>query len=116
MYIYRALKVNSRKVTTTSTPPSDNPLVLHSVTFLPTIRTVYSCRIFFVHPSRHCLTLSPYNYIFLRYYSPFLYYQMRDIRHDNINPFIGACIDTGNIMIVTQYGVRGSLQVSVRLG
>ncbi|XP_066910616.1 atrial natriuretic peptide receptor 1-like [Clytia hemisphaerica] len=35
---------------------------------------------------------------------------MRDIRHDNINPFIGACIDTGNVMIVTQYGVRGSLQ------
>ena len=39
---------------------------------------------------------------------------MRDIRHDNINPFIGACIDTGNIMIVTQYGVRGSLQVILK--
>jgi len=36
---------------------------------------------------------------------------MRDLRHDNINPFIGACTDSGNIMIVTQYGVRGSLQV-----
>ncbi|XP_057310994.1 atrial natriuretic peptide receptor 1-like isoform X2 [Hydractinia symbiolongicarpus] len=36
--------------------------------------------------------------------------QMRDIRHDNINPFLGACVETGNVHIVTQYGVRGSLQ------
>lgn len=35
---------------------------------------------------------------------------MRDIRHDNINTFIGACVDTNNVMIITQYGVRGSLQ------
>ncbi|XP_047143124.1 atrial natriuretic peptide receptor 1 isoform X1 [Hydra vulgaris] len=36
--------------------------------------------------------------------------QLRDIRHDNINMFIGACVDTGNIAIVTQYCARGSLQ------
>ena len=33
--------------------------------------------------------------------------QVRDLRHDNINPFIGACDDTNNVLIVTQYGVRG---------
>ena len=38
---------------------------------------------------------------------------MRDIRHDNINQFLGACVDTNNILIITQYGVRGSLQVIV---
>ena len=36
--------------------------------------------------------------------------QMRDVRHNNINPFIGACVDYNNILIVTQYGVRGSLK------
>ncbi|XP_057310998.1 atrial natriuretic peptide receptor 1-like isoform X2 [Hydractinia symbiolongicarpus] len=36
--------------------------------------------------------------------------QMRDIRHDNINPFLGACVETDNVHIVTQYGARGSLQ------
>ncbi|XP_065065708.1 uncharacterized protein LOC135691687 [Rhopilema esculentum] len=36
--------------------------------------------------------------------------QMRDIRHDNINMFIGACTEPGNVLIVTQYATKGSLQ------
>ncbi|KAK3705160.1 hypothetical protein QZH41_003755 [Actinostola sp. cb2023] len=36
--------------------------------------------------------------------------QMRDLRHDNIIQFIGACVDAPNICIVTQYCPKGSLQ------
>nr|XP_006814972.1 PREDICTED: atrial natriuretic peptide receptor 1-like [Saccoglossus kowalevskii] len=37
-------------------------------------------------------------------------YQTRDIRHDNLNQFIGVCIDLPNICIVEQYCQKGSLQ------
>ena len=37
---------------------------------------------------------------------------MRDIRHDNLNQFIGACVEP-EICIVMQYCSRGSLQVMV---
>lgn len=35
---------------------------------------------------------------------------MRELRHDNLNPFLGACIDSPVIMIVTAYCSKGSLQ------
>ncbi|XP_076458574.1 speract receptor-like [Babylonia areolata] len=35
---------------------------------------------------------------------------MRELRHDNINPFIGACIDSPSILIVSAYCTKGSLQ------
>ena len=40
-----------------------------------------------------------------------LFTQMKDINHQNVNSFIGACIDPGNICILTQYCNKGSLQV-----
>ncbi|KAK2571574.1 Resact receptor [Acropora cervicornis] len=37
--------------------------------------------------------------------------QIRDIRHDNLTQFIGACVDSPNICILFQYCPKGSLQV-----
>ena len=36
--------------------------------------------------------------------------QMHDIANRNINPFIGACIDPGNICVCWEYASKGSLQ------
>lgn len=41
----------------------------------------------------------------------FISFQMRDIRHDNLTQFMGACVDTPNICILFQYCPKGSLQV-----
>ncbi|XP_066292831.1 receptor-type guanylate cyclase Gyc76C-like [Branchiostoma lanceolatum] len=34
---------------------------------------------------------------------------MKDLRHDNIATFIGACVDSPNICIITEYCTKGSL-------
>ena len=36
---------------------------------------------------------------------------MLDLTHENINPFIGAVIQTGNNLAIFQYCPKGSLQV-----
>ena len=38
--------------------------------------------------------------------------QLKDIVHDNLNVFVGACIDPPNICLVWHYCPKGSLQVS----
>ena len=40
---------------------------------------------------------------------------MKDLNHQNINTFIGACVDPGNICILTQYCNKGSLQVKKKI-
>lgn len=37
--------------------------------------------------------------------------QIRDLRHDNICAFIGACTDPPNICVIMDYCTRGSLKV-----
>ena len=36
---------------------------------------------------------------------------LKEMSHDNITRFMGACVDPGNICIVTQFCARGSLKV-----
>ena len=36
---------------------------------------------------------------------------MKDIHHQNVNTFIGACVNPGQICILTHYCNKGSLQV-----
>ncbi|PSN36852.1 Guanylate cyclase 32E [Blattella germanica] len=36
--------------------------------------------------------------------------QIREVRHENLIPFIGACVDHGNLSILTAYCARGSLE------
>jgi hypothetical protein len=33
------------------------------------------------------------------------------MNHDNINPFIGACVDPGHVCLLMMYAPKGSLQV-----
>ena len=37
---------------------------------------------------------------------------MKDLRHDNLNSFIGACVEPEQIRIVSEYCTRGSLRYS----
>ena len=38
--------------------------------------------------------------------------QMKDITHENLNVFVGACVDPPNICILWHYCAKGSLLVS----
>ncbi|XP_064478005.1 guanylate cyclase 32E-like isoform X2 [Ornithodoros turicata] len=40
--------------------------------------------------------------------------EVREMRHENINPFIGACVDPPNICILAVFSARGSLQDVLR--
>ena len=40
---------------------------------------------------------------------------MKDLRHDNVNTFIGACVGADNFIIVTEYCAKGSLQVMMQM-
>ena len=38
----------------------------------------------------------------------------KELNHENIARFVGACVDTPHIYILTQYCQRGSLQVKIK--
>jgi len=40
---------------------------------------------------------------------------LRELRHDNVNSFIGACVFPNTIYLVTDYCAKGSLYVSIFL-
>ena len=58
--------------------------------------------------SELCISGRNWDYLF-----QFFLFQMREIRHDNLTPFIGACMESPNIRVISQYCSKGSLQVSV---
>lgn len=39
--------------------------------------------------------------------------QMRDLQHDNVNGFVGACIEPPNVCALSEYCTRGSLKVNI---
>lgn len=39
---------------------------------------------------------------------------LRELRHDNINSFIGACVEPMSLLLVTDYCAKGSLYVCIR--
>ena len=61
-----------------------------------------------IHVRIACLSL---NTTTLCWTSSF-YPKVREMRHENINPFIGATVETNNISILTLYCDRGNLEVS----
>lgn len=41
--------------------------------------------------------------------------KIKELSHDNILPFIGACVDPGEILYATQFCSRGTVQASKRM-
>ena len=39
--------------------------------------------------------------------------QLKELNHDNIKPFVGACLDPGHICYLMHYCSRGTVQVSL---
>jgi len=39
--------------------------------------------------------------------------QLKELNHDNVKPFVGACVEPGHICYLMQCCSRGTLQVSV---
>ena len=35
---------------------------------------------------------------------------LRDLRHENVNSFVGACVEPGSVCVITEYCARGSLR------
>ena len=44
---------------------------------------------------------------------PVVFFQMREMSHENLTAFIGACVDPPVVCILTQYCPKGRLQVSL---
>ena len=40
-------------------------------------------------------------------------HELKELSHENINKFVGACIDSCHAIVVFQYCERGSLEVGV---
>jgi uncharacterized membrane protein YadS len=40
--------------------------------------------------------------------------QMKDINHENVNAFIGACIKNLSLVVVSAFCSRGNLQVAIK--
>ena len=51
--------------------------------------------------------------LYMYYILSCLYLQMRTMMHDNINPFLGACLNTPSPCVLFQYCAKGSLKVCV---
>ena len=42
---------------------------------------------------------------------PFLFLQLKELSHDNLNTFVGAHVEPGNSYVLFKYCAKGSLQV-----
>ena len=52
-----------------------------------------------------------YLVVYVKMHPHCLCLQLKEFNHDNIKPFIGACVEPGHICYLTQLCSRGTLQV-----